>query len=151
MPTVSFHFPGRSNLTPAEITQAEGVSLSVRGDNFMSPKNHMKPFGMLRVSMIVLGFAAAGFIAPQCRAQFEVDPDHFDGTDSWQAAALAKVHGPKINRASVGGAGQAQNRNTSGRATLHFTAAGNVPDAQRSEAVAVQNKRKASTRKEKHP
>lgn len=117
----------------------------------MSPKNHMKSFGMLRVAMILLGFAGAGLIAPQCPAQSEVDPDHLDGRDSWQAAALAKVHVPKTNRASAGAAGQAQNRNTSGHATLRFTAAGNVPDAQRSDAVAVQNKRKASTRKEKHP
>ena len=62
----------------------------------------MRSFGMLRISMIVLGFAAAMFIAPQCRAQFEIDPDHFDGTDSWQAAALAKVHVRKTNRASAG-------------------------------------------------
>jgi hypothetical protein len=68
--------------------------------------------------MIVLGFAAAMFIAPQCRAQFEIDPDHFDGTDSWQAAALAKVHVRKTNRASAGAGGQALHGNTSGRATL---------------------------------
>ena len=78
----------------------------------------MRSFGMLRISVIVLGFAAAMFITPQCRAQFEIDPDHFDGTDSWQAAALAKVHVRKTNRASVGAGGQALHGNTSGRATL---------------------------------
>jgi len=78
----------------------------------------MRSFGMLRISMIVLGFAAAMFIAPQCRAQFEIDPDHFDGTDSWQAAVLAKVHVRKTNRAWAGAGGQALHGNTSVRATL---------------------------------
>jgi hypothetical protein len=110
----------------------------------------MRSFGMLRISMIVLGFAATMFIAPQCRAQFEVDPDHFDGTDSWQAAALAKVHVPKTNRASAGAGGQVLNGNTSGHATLRSPAARNVPNTQRLELVAVHDKRKAFTRKERH-
>jgi hypothetical protein len=110
----------------------------------------MKSFDMLRISMIVLGFAAAMLIAPQCRAQFEIDPDHFDGNDPWQAADLAKVHVPKTNRASAGARGQALNGNTSGHATLRSTAARNVRNAQGPEVVAVQDKRKASTRKERH-
>jgi hypothetical protein len=99
--------------------------------------------------MIVLGFAAAMLIAPQCRAQFEIDPDHFDGTDSWQAAALAKVHVPKTNPAAAGAAGQALNENTSSHATLRSPAALKVPNAQGPEVVAVQDKRKASTQKER--
>jgi hypothetical protein len=107
----------------------------------------MKSFGMLRISMIVLGFAAAALIAPQCRAQSDINPDHFDGTDSWQAAALVKVHIPKANHASVGVAGQALNGNTSGLATLRPAAALNMSDSQAPEVVAVQAKRKVSTRK----
>jgi hypothetical protein len=110
----------------------------------------MKFFGMLRISMIVLGFGAAMFIAPQCRAQGEIDPDHFDGTDSRQSAALAKVHVPRTNPATAGAAGQALNRNTSGHATLRSTTARNVPNTQGLEVVAVQDKRKASTRKDRH-
>ena len=110
----------------------------------------MKSFGMLRISVIVLGFAAAMLIAPQCRAQYEIDPDHFDGTDSWQAVALAKVHVPKTNPATAGVAGQVLNRNTSGHATLRSLTAHNVSNTQGLEVVAVQDKRKASTRKEKH-
>jgi hypothetical protein len=110
----------------------------------------MKSLGMLRISIIALGSAAAMSIAPRCRAQSEIDPDHFDGTDSWQAAALAKVHVPKTNRASAGAAGQALNGNTSGHATLRATAVRNVPNAQGPEAVAVLDKRKASARKGRH-
>jgi hypothetical protein len=110
----------------------------------------MKSLGMLLISMIVLGFATAMFVAPQCRAQSEIDPDHFDGTDSWQAAALAKVHVPKTNRASAGAAGQALNGNTSGHATRRFAAARNLPNSQAREVVAVEDRRKASTRKGRH-
>ncbi len=55
----------------------------------------MKSLGMLRISIIALGSAAAMSIAPRCSAQSEIDPDHFDGTDSWQAVAVAKVQAPK--------------------------------------------------------
>ena len=110
----------------------------------------MKSFGMLRISMIVLGFAAAMLIAPRCRAQGEIDPDHFDGTDFWQTAAVAKVHAPKTNPAKAGAAGQVLNRNTSGHATLRATAVRNVPNAEGRETVAVLDKRKASTRKDRH-
>jgi hypothetical protein len=110
----------------------------------------MRSFGMLRISMIVLGFTAAMFIAPQCRAQSEIDPDHFDGADSWQAAAMAKVHVRKTNRASAGAGGQALHGNTSGHATLRSAATRNVSKAQEPEVVAVQNKRKASIRKQRH-
>jgi hypothetical protein len=110
----------------------------------------MKSLGMLRISIIALGSAAAMFIAPQCRAQFEIDPDHFDGTDSWQTVAVAKVHVPKTNPAKAGAAGQVLKGNTSGHATLRATAVRNVPNAQGPEAVAVLDKRKASTRKDRH-
>jgi hypothetical protein len=113
-------------------------------------ENTMKSFGMFRISMTALGFAAAMFIAPQCRAQFEIDPDHFDGTDSWQVAALAKDHGPKTNPAEAGAAGQALNGNPSGRATLRSTAARNVPNTLGPEGVAAQNKRKVSARKDRN-
>ena len=109
----------------------------------------MKSFGMFRISIIVLGFAAAMSVAPQCRAQSEVDPDHFDGTDSWQAVALTKIHMLKTNPAEASPAGQALNGDASGRATLRPIAARNVPNAQGPEMAAVQDKRKASTRKQR--
>ncbi len=110
----------------------------------------MKSLGMLRISIIALGFAAAGLIAPQCRAQFEIDPDHFDGNDPWQTVAVAKVHVPKTNRASAGARGHALNGKSSGHVTLRSAATRNVPNAQGPEVVAVQNKRKASARKDRH-
>ncbi len=110
----------------------------------------MKSLGMLRISIIALGSAAAMSIAPRCSAQSEIDPDHFDGTDSWQAVAVAKVQAPKTNPAKAGAAGQVLNGNTSGHATLRATAVRNVPNAQGPEAVAFLDKRKASARKDRH-
>jgi len=83
----------------------------------------MRSFGMLRISMIVLGFAAAMFIAPHVR---------------------------KTNRAWAGAGGQALHGNTGGHATLRSAATRNVSKAQGPKVVAVQNKRKASIRKERH-
>jgi hypothetical protein len=107
----------------------------------------MKSLGMLRISIIALGSVAAMSIAPRCSAQSEIAPDHFDGTDSWQTVAVAKVRAPKTNPAKAGAAGLVLNGNTSGHATLRGTAVRSVPNAQGQEAVARLDKRKASARK----
>ena len=96
------------------------------------------------------GFRRSNVYRAAMPGQFEIDPDHFDGTDSWQAASLAKVHVRKTNRASAGAGEQALHGNTSGHATLRSAATRNVSKAQGPEVVAVQNKRKASIRKERH-
>jgi hypothetical protein len=53
----------------------------------------MKSFRCLFV--LLVGAGGAFLFAPQSRAQSEVAPDHFDGTDSWAAAAVTKVPAPK--------------------------------------------------------
>jgi hypothetical protein len=50
----------------------------------------MKSFTFLRLPLVILGFGGLLALAPQSRAQSDVAPDHFDGTDSWAAAASAK-------------------------------------------------------------
>ena len=48
----------------------------------------MKSFGLLKVAMMLVGLAAGLILSPPaCRAQSEIDPDHFDGTDSWEIRA----------------------------------------------------------------
>ena len=44
-----------------------------------------KLFGMTGV--LALALMGAIFVAPACKAQSEINPDHFDGTDSWATAA----------------------------------------------------------------
>lgn len=109
----------------------------------------MKSLGMLRISIIALGFAAAMSIAARCSAQSEIGPDHFDGTDSWQTVAVAKVHAPKTNQAKAGAAGQVLNGNTS-HATRRAAAVRSVPNALGPESVVFLEKRKASARKDRH-
>jgi len=47
----------------------------------------VKLFSLLKIPAIVLGFGAAVVFTPTCKAQSEVSPDHFDGTDPWEIAA----------------------------------------------------------------
>lgn len=47
----------------------------------------MKHLIPLKLSVLVLGAAAALVLTPACKAQSEISPDHFDGTDSWDKAA----------------------------------------------------------------
>lgn len=51
----------------------------------------MKPFNFYRLPMLLVTLGGALLLVPQARAQSEIAPDHFDGTDSWAAAATAKV------------------------------------------------------------
>lgn len=47
----------------------------------------MKPFVMFRIPVLLLRLGAALVLSPASRAQPEIAPDHFHGTDSWEAAA----------------------------------------------------------------
>ena len=49
----------------------------------------MRAPGMLKISLGLAVFAGMLLLSPSARAQSEVAPDHFDGTDSW-AVALAR-------------------------------------------------------------
>jgi hypothetical protein len=55
----------------------------------------MKSLTLFRISMVLVGIAAALFISPASKAQSEIAPDHFDGNDSWEAAARHEVARPK--------------------------------------------------------
>ena len=74
----------------------------------------MKPSTLLRITLSLAGLTAALALAPGSRAQADVAPDHFDGTDSGAAAAApapkskvnataptASAHGGKPASASV--------------------------------------------------
>ncbi|HLZ90753.1 MAG TPA: hypothetical protein VKQ28_03485 [Candidatus Acidoferrum sp.] len=51
----------------------------------------MKSFIYYKLPLLLLTLGGALILAPQASAQSEIAPDHFDGTDSWAAAAVAKV------------------------------------------------------------
>ena len=63
--------------------------------------------GMTGVLALVL--MGAMFLAPSCKAQSEISPDHFDGTDSWAAAELTSQPArpaPSIAKAAMRTQGQ---------------------------------------------
>jgi hypothetical protein len=47
----------------------------------------MKLFSISKLSIVLVCLGGALLAAPQSRAQSEIAPDHFDGTDPWAAAA----------------------------------------------------------------
>jgi hypothetical protein len=51
----------------------------------------MKSFNVYRLPIIMLCLGGVLVLAPQSRAQSDVAPDHFDGSDSWATAASAKA------------------------------------------------------------
>ncbi len=106
----------------------------------------MKVFSLLKIPAIVLGFGALVVFAPTCKAQSEVSPDHFDGTDSWEIAARKPV-ALKARPISATGSYQAQNRKTGSGATLQLASARELLKSRPHDAVAVQDKRKVAVRK----
>lgn len=79
----------------------------------------MKSLALFRIPVILAGLAATLVFSPASKAQSEIAPDHFDGTDSWEAAAHHKVAGSKSQQERV--AIQANHRKLGSRAALHLT------------------------------
>jgi hypothetical protein len=95
----------------------------------------VKSFSLLKIPVLLVGFGALLIFAPACKAQSEVNPDHFDGTDPWEVAARHPVTAKaKPGAASV--SYQAQNKKASSGANLQLAAAREVPGpAQQSSLV----------------
>jgi hypothetical protein len=106
----------------------------------------MKPFSLLKIPTILLGLGALLFFTPSCKAQSEVNPDHFDGTDQWEIAARKPVT-PRAPAAQANGSYQAQNKKAGSVASLQLAAARDLSNATRHNAVAIQDKRKVAVRK----
>jgi hypothetical protein len=96
------------------------------------------------------GDGAAVVLAPACKAQSEISPDHFDGTDSW-AAAAQKVHAPVEKGAVAKASLQAKSQKTDQGAAFELAAAREIANPVSSKVAAADPKRKSATRKpEKH-
>jgi hypothetical protein len=106
----------------------------------------MKSFSLLKIPMVLLGFGALMLFTPSCKAQSEVSPDHFDGTDSWEIAARTPV-APKIKPAKETGSYQAQNKKAGAGASLQLAAVREVSKTSPRKTVAMQDKRKTAVRK----
>jgi hypothetical protein len=106
----------------------------------------MKSFSLLKIPMILVGLGAALILAPSCKAQSEVSPDHFDGSDSWEIAARTPV-APKAKSATAAASYQAKNKKTASSATMQLAAVREVTKASPRNATALQDKRKTVARK----
>ena len=104
----------------------------------------MKSFGLLKLPMILLGLGALAVGAPACKAQSEVSPDHFDGTDSWETAARKPLlHANKATTSSA--SFQAQNKKPG--ASVQLASAREVVNPIERNKAALPDKRKTATRK----
>jgi hypothetical protein len=106
----------------------------------------VKSISLLKIPVILLGFGAVLLVAPPCKAQSEVSPDHFDGTDPWEIAARTAV-ATKAKPAKTTGSYQAQNRKAGSGANLQLAAIHDGPKSMPRNAVALQDKRKIAARK----
>jgi hypothetical protein len=104
----------------------------------------MKLFIFYRLPMLLLTLGGAILLAPQVRAQSDIAPDHFDGTDSWAAAAVAKVPATQAKSHPVPATLQAQNTKPASP-VLQPVAAREVTAPSRSNATA-NKKRKPATK-----
>ena len=106
----------------------------------------MKSFSLLKIPMMLVVLGAVMLFAPACKAQSEVSPDHFDGTDPWQIAArkpvAATAKSPKAT-----GSFQAQNKKAGSSASMQLAAVREVSKSSPRKTVAVQDKRKTAVRK----
>ena len=92
-----------------------------------------KPLVLFKLALLAFGIGAALLLTPACKAQSEISPDHFDGTDSW-ALASQKVHAP-VQKLGVA------------KASFQLVAVREVSKSASQGIVAVEPKRKEAARK----
>jgi hypothetical protein len=98
----------------------------------------------LRLPLLLLGIGAALLLTPPCKAQSEISPDHFDGTDSWAASAAVRLPMHKLTGAK--GSLQAQKQKTVQPSAFQLTAARDVSKPVSRGAAIVDRKPKMAAR-----
>ena len=106
----------------------------------------VKPFSLLKLPVLLVGFGGLLLFSPACKAQSEVNPDHFDGTDPWEVAARTPVT-PKAKPAQALASYQAKTQNAGSGATVQLAAVRDLSMPVAKDAGAVQDKRKPAVRK----
>ena len=106
----------------------------------------MKSFSLLKLPVLVVGFGALLLFSPACKAQSEVNPDHFDGTDTWEVAARKPV-ASQGKASQKPGAFQAQSQRAGSSASVRLATVRDLSNSMPRNTVAVQDKRKPTVRK----
>src|SRR5258708_12059986 len=114
--------------------------VSWKRDIWRSP---VKLFSLLKIPAMIFGFGVLAVFAPSCKAQSEVSPDHFDGTDSWEIAARKPV-AAKGKHAPTTGSYQDQNKKTPAGATLHLASSRDTLTPIPHDALPLQHQLKAT-------
>jgi hypothetical protein len=99
----------------------------------------------LKLPLLLVVAGVVLLFAPSCKAQSEVSPDHFDGTDSWAAAAQTQ-HSPKLKQASANSKVQPQTRKNSQSSSLQLAASREVVKPAPKQAAVVDRKPKSTAR-----
>ena len=103
-------------------------------------------FVLFKLTLIALGIGAALLITPACKAQSEISPDHFDGTDSYAVAAQT-VNVPVQKRQIARAALSAKSRKTAQSSPFHLAAAREVSKPLSHDIVAAGPRRKTAPRR----
>lgn len=110
----------------------------------------MKRFILLKLSVVLFGIGAAVVLTPACKAQSEISPDHFDGTDSW-ATAAQPVHPQPQKQNAAKASLQPKSRKEAKGSSFQLAAAREVSKPVRREAGAADRNRKPLTPKSEKP
>jgi len=105
----------------------------------------VKSFSLLKLPILLAGFGALLLFSPTCKAQSEVSPDHFDGTDTWEVAARKPVTAKA--KAPATASYQANNQKAGSSASVQLAAVRDMSNPVPRNAAAVQDKRKPAVRK----
>jgi hypothetical protein len=101
----------------------------------------VKHFILLKLSVLLLGIGGALVLPPTCKAQSEISPDHFDGTDSW-ATSARQVHVQSQRQPAAKPTLQATIQKETKGSAFQLAGAREVSKPVSREAVAVDRKRK---------
>ena len=103
-----------------------------------------------KLTVLFFGVAAALVLTPSCRAQSEISPDHFDGTDSWATAARRAPALP-YKQPSTKPSLQAKSQKELNRPAFQLAAAREVTKPASREAAAIDRKRKPAASHSEKP
>ena len=106
----------------------------------------MKPFSLMKIPMVLVGFGALVIFAPSCKAQSEVSPDHFDGTDTWEVAARKPI-APKAKGVPALTVFQAMDKKASASGSLQLASVRENSGAIPGSTATLQDKKKPAVRK----
>src|SRR3974377_1367377 len=108
----------------------------------------MKSVIFLKLPILLCALVGAVVLVPSAKAQSEINPDHFDGTDSWDTRTKAEV-AAKSHQAPEAAPAQTQNKKPT--ATVELAVANARPNPAPPGLGAIENKRKAAAQNPSQP